>query len=203
MRPVHHPILPATGGAPTANPRRPPREHPSPEPGLARKHDEPYKLIFSQRAAVEDLVRGLAGGKLAEELDFHTLEPLPTDLGSDELVRRQADLLSRIRFRGSWLYLLILLEFQSKVDRFMALRILTYICLADEELVRRGEIKAGDKLPPLLPVTVYNGPAARGQGPASTESGEAPGWQGATKGGIAALFARGATQSAVSEWQYV
>ncbi|MDE2975860.1 MAG: Rpn family recombination-promoting nuclease/putative transposase [Gemmatimonadota bacterium] len=126
---------------------------------MARKHDETYKLIFSQRTAVEDLVRGLAGGKLAEELDFDTLEPLPTDLVSDELVRRQADLLWRIRFRGSWLYLLILLEFQSKVDRFMALRILTYICLTYEELVRRGEIKAGDKLPPLLPVTVYNGRA--------------------------------------------
>ena len=45
--------------------------------------------------------------------------------------------------------------------------------------------------------------AVRGQSRPSTESGEAPGWQGANEGGIAALFAQGATQSAALEWQNV
>ena len=62
-------------------------------------------------------------------------------------------------FRGSWLYLLVLLEFQSEIDCFMALRILTYICLTYEELRRRKDLKAGDRLPPVLPVTIYNGQA--------------------------------------------
>ena len=44
---------------------------------MARKHDDTYKLIFSQRAAVEDLVRNFVGDDLAEELDFGTLEALP------------------------------------------------------------------------------------------------------------------------------
>ena len=134
--------------------------HPSPEPGLARKHDETYKLIFSQRAAVEELVRTFVGEDLADELDFDTLEALPTDRISGSQVQRQMDLLWKIRFRGSWLYLLILLEFQSESDYFMALRILTYVCLTYEELLRRKELKAGDKLPPVLPVTVYNGRAS-------------------------------------------
>lgn len=92
---------------------------------MARRHDETYKLLFSQPGAVEDLVRSFVGGDLGEELDFDTLDAMPSDLVSDDLVRRQADLLWRVRFRGKWLYLLILIEFQSKVDRFMALRILT------------------------------------------------------------------------------
>lgn len=121
----------------------PARERPSPEPGLARKHDETYKLIFSQRAAVEELVRNFVGEDLAAELDFDTLEALPTDRISGGLVQRQVDLLWKIRFRGSWLYLLILLEFQSESDHFMALRILTYICLTYEELLRRKEVRAG------------------------------------------------------------
>ena len=137
----------------------PSREHPSPEPGLARKHDETYKLIFSQRAAVEELVRNFVGEDLADELDFGTLKALPTDRISGGLAQRRVDLLWKIRFRGSWLYLLILLEFQSESDYFMALRILTYICLIYEELLRRRELKAGDKLPPVLPVTIYNGQA--------------------------------------------
>jgi len=126
---------------------------------LARKHDETYKLIFSQRAAVEELVRNFVGEDLGDELVFDTLEALPTDRISGGLVQRQVDLLWKIRFRDSWLYLLILLEFQSESDYFMALRILTYICLTYEELLRRKEVKAGDKLPPVLPVTVYNGRA--------------------------------------------
>ena len=56
----------------------PSREHPTPEPGLARKHDETYKLIFSQRAAVEEMVRHFVAENLADELDFDTLEALPT-----------------------------------------------------------------------------------------------------------------------------
>ncbi len=124
---------------------------------MARKHDETYKLIFSQRAAVEELVRNFVGENLADELDFDTLEALPTDRISGSQVKRQLDLLWKIGFRGGWLYLLILLEFQSESDYFMALRILTYVCLTYEELLRRKELKAGDKLPPVLPVTVYNG----------------------------------------------
>ena len=125
---------------------------------MARKHDETYKLIFSQRAAVEELIRHFVGKGLADELDFDTLEALPTDRISDGLVQRRLDLLYKVRFRGKWLYLLILLEFQSESDAFMALRTLTYVCLTYEELIRRGEVRPGNNLlPPLLPVTVYNG----------------------------------------------
>ena len=124
---------------------------------MARKHDETYKLIFSQRAAVEELIRHFVGAGLADELDFDTLEPLPTDRISGGLVQRRSDLLCKVRFRGDWLYLLILLEFQSESDAFMALRTLTYTCLTYEELIRRGEVRPGNELPPLLPVAVYNG----------------------------------------------
>ena len=124
---------------------------------MARKHDETYKLIFSQRAAVEELIRNFVGKGLADELDFDTLEPLPTNRISGGLVQRLLDLLCKVRFRDGWLYLLILLEFQSENDPFMALRILTCTCLTYEELIRRGEVRPGNKLPPLLPVAVYNG----------------------------------------------
>ena len=42
---------------------------------MARKHDETYKLIFSQRAAVEELIRNFVGKGLADELD-----PTPENL---------------------------------------------------------------------------------------------------------------------------
>ena len=124
---------------------------------MPRKHDESYKLLFSQPVAVEELVRGFLGEELAAGLDFKTLEPTPTEYLSEGMARRQGDLLWKVRHRGSWLYVPLLLEFQSETDYFMALRILTYTCLTYEELVRRGEVKPGEKFPPLLPVTIYNG----------------------------------------------
>ncbi len=90
---------------------------------MARQHDETYKLIFSHLGAVEDLVRSFVGKDMAEEFDFDTLEALPTDRISEELVRRRLDLLWKIRFRRKWLYVLIHIEFQSEVDPFMALRV--------------------------------------------------------------------------------
>ena len=101
------------------------------------------------RAASQDALLAAARTPLAGSL--------PTDRISGGLVQRVLDLLCKVRFRGGWLYLLILLEFQSENDPFMALRILTYTCLTYEELIRRGEVRPGNKLPPLLPVAVYNG----------------------------------------------
>ena len=124
---------------------------------MPRKHDESYKLLFSQPVAVEELVRDFLGEGFAADLDFETLKAMPTEHLGGGMVRRQGDLLWKVRYRGSWLYVLLLLEFQSEIDYFMALRILTYTCLTYEELVRRGELKPGDKLPPVVPVTIYNG----------------------------------------------
>ena len=91
-----------------------------------RKHDASYKKIFAHRRTVADLLRGFAG-KPARHLDFSTLERLPASFVTEHLGQRHADMLWKIRTAdGSWLYLLILLEFQSTVDHEMALRMLDY-----------------------------------------------------------------------------
>lgn len=42
---------------------------------------------------------------------------------------RADDVVWRVRWRGRWLYVYLLLEFQSDVDRFMAVRLLVYVGL--------------------------------------------------------------------------
>ena len=46
----------------------------------------------------------------------------------------------RVRFRDEWLYVLVLLEFQSTVDPYMAVRILVYTGLLHQDLVRRSAL---------------------------------------------------------------
>ncbi len=63
----------------------------------------------------------------------------------------------RVRFRDRWLYVYILFEFQSTVDRFMALRLMVYVGLLYQRLLDEKRISSGDFLPPVLPIVLYNG----------------------------------------------
>ena len=119
--------------------------------------DAAYKDLFSHPRMVQDLLRGIVTGEWSDALDFTTLEKLPAEYVSDDLRRRQGDLLWRARFRDRWLYLLVLLEFQSTVDPYMAVRLLVYTGLLYQDLIRRGALEQGEKLPPVLPIVFYNG----------------------------------------------
>ncbi len=50
-----------------------------------------------------------------------------------------------------------LIEFQSTVDRFMAVRLMTYIGLLYQDLIRTGQLLENGKLPPVFPLVLYNG----------------------------------------------
>ena len=133
---------------------------PAPTLGYAGPMQDPnYKRLFSFPRMVEDLLRGFLPGQWLAELDFSTLDKLPTEYVSDELLRRHGDCVWRVRRRGEWLYLLVLLEFQSTDEPRMALRILTYTSLLYQELVRNDALDAGGRLPAVLPIVLYNGEA--------------------------------------------
>ena len=129
-------------------------------------HDAAYKLQYSHRRMVADLLRGFLPDGAWPGFDFDTLEPLPASHVGRGLARREGDLMWRLRARsapdGAWVHVLVLLEFQSGVDRRMALRVLTYTGLAWEGLLRRGNRSGDDAqpttpLPPVIPFVVYNG----------------------------------------------
>ena len=131
--------------------------------------DPNYKRLFSFPRMVEDLLRAFLPAEALAELDFSSLDKLPAEYVSDELLQRHGDCVWRIHRRGRWLYLLVLLEFQSTDEPRMALRILTYTSLLYQELVRNGALDARERLPAVLPVVLYNG-AARWR--AAVEVGE-------------------------------
>ena len=120
--------------------------------------DAAYKRLFSRPGMVRDLLRGFAARDWSGALDFASLTPLPASYVSRDLRQRHGDLVWRIRFGGErWLYLVLLLEFQSGVDRAMAVRMLTYSGLLYQRLVAEGALREGGALPPVLPVVIYNG----------------------------------------------
>ena len=123
-------------------------------------HDNAYKHLFSHPQAVRDLLRGFVEEDWVALLDFDTLEKVSGSYITDDLRDREDDIIWRIRMQGAevdeWIYVYLLLEFQSSVDNFMAVRILTYIGLLYQDLIKAKKIKAG-KLPPVFPLVLYNG----------------------------------------------
>ena len=135
-------------------------------------HDNAYKHLFSHPDAVRDLLRGFVVEDWVALLDFDTLEKVSGSYVSDDLRDREDDIIWRIRMKqpssegdtppqGEWVYVYLLLEFQSSVDNFMAVRILTYIGLLYQDLIKSGQVKSqpgqAAKLPPVFPLVLYNG----------------------------------------------
>ena len=130
------------------------------------RHDEIYKAIFSHRVSVQNLLRFLEGTiddtpEWLGAFDPETLEPVPTERIDETLHRHLSDLVWRVRLRDGgeddWAYLFVLIEFQSEVDHLMALRVRTYVDLLYRGLWAGRRFGASDRLPPVLPVVLYNG----------------------------------------------
>ncbi|MBF0500824.1 MAG: Rpn family recombination-promoting nuclease/putative transposase [Candidatus Riflebacteria bacterium] len=120
-------------------------------------HDESYKKFFSFPEMVEDLLRGFVHEEWIERLDFLTLERVNGSYVTDTFRQRHDDVVWRVRWGEEWLYVYILIEFQSEVDEFMALRIMTYIGLLYQDLIGQKQLFKGKLLPPVLPIVLYNG----------------------------------------------
>ena len=123
--------------------------------------DPVYKRLYSFPEMVEDLLRSLFPADLLEAVDWPSLGRLPASYVGDDFRSRHGDAVWRVRLqpadgRGEWLYVLVLLEFQSTTDAIMALRVLEYTAMLHRELLREGAATPG-RLPPVLPVVLYNG----------------------------------------------
>jgi hypothetical protein len=72
--------------------------------------------------------------------------------------RRESDVIWRIPLKdGGDAYLLLLLEFQSTQDRWMALRVMVYVGLLWQHIIKEKRLTVDGRLPPIYPLVVYNG----------------------------------------------
>ena len=117
-------------------------------------HDSGYKLLFSNHELVRQLITSFVTDDWVHEIDFNSLERLEKSFISEDFVERESDIIYKASFRGCDLYFYILIEFQSKVDRFMSLRMLHYICEFYEDMRRNNNARI---LPAVFPLMLYNG----------------------------------------------
>jgi hypothetical protein len=124
---------------------------------MIKRCDAPYKLLFSVPELVRDLVLGFIPDDSLRDLDYSTLERVPSGFVSDDMRYRTNDVLWRVRGSGEGAYLYFLIEFQSTVDRYMAVRVMTYVGLLYQDVVRARVMRPGKMLPHVLTIVLYNG----------------------------------------------
>ena len=120
--------------------------------------DRGYKLLFSNKEIVRDLLTRFVDPEIVKELDldFDKMVQEHSDFVTDDLRERIDDIIWRVNFRGRTLYLCIIIEFQSAEDRWMATRLMTYIGLLYDDIVRRKKT-VDEKFPPVLPIVLHTG----------------------------------------------
>jgi predicted transposase YdaD len=121
------------------------------------EHDHSYKLLFSHREMMADLLRGFVTEAWVQAVDLNTLERVHSSHISDDLREREDDILWRVRWQDDWLYIYLLVEFQSTIYRYMAVRLTTYVGLLYEGLIRSHQLTPARLLPPVAPIVLYNG----------------------------------------------
>jgi Putative transposase, YhgA-like len=120
------------------------------------QQDRSYRFLFSHPRLVAALVRDILGPRATGPVDLSTLERVPDSYVSDRQDARAGDLVWRLR-RPDGRLLYLLLEFQSRPDSFMAVRVTTYKGLLWESLIRQRRLPHRHKLPEVLAVVVYTG----------------------------------------------
>ena len=121
-------------------------------------HDALYHRLFSDPGMVAQLLLEFVAGPWLDDLDLDGMERLNAKFHAGTSERREADMIWRIPRRGGGeTYLVLLLEFQSTSDPWMALRAVVYAGLLWQHLVKEKRLPPDGRLPPVLPVVLYNG----------------------------------------------
>ena len=126
---------------------------------MVQLHDTGYKYLFSHADLVRELLEVFAPPGVAEWLDYATLRPETGNFITPAMKKREDDVVWSIELQGQRVYLYLLLEFQSAIDKGMPVRMMQYVAALYDHLVRSKAIDLANGLPPVLPMVIYNGDA--------------------------------------------
>ncbi|MFL5352944.1 Rpn family recombination-promoting nuclease/putative transposase [Archangium sp.] len=125
-----------------------------------------YTFGSPERAAAE--LRAVLPAHVVSAVDWSSLRQESGSVVDPELRETESDLLFTARLRtGRSLLLYVLLEHQSSVDRWMALRMLRYVVRQVEHW--RQEHAESTRLPVIIPLVMYHGPGGAWTAPRRVE----------------------------------
>ena len=124
-------------------------------------HDTGYKELFSHPEFVQQLMEGFAPIEIAQLMNFSTLKNHSGNYITPLFEEKFEDVVWSVEVTWEGItqrvFLYILLEFQSKIDSTMPLRLMHYVACFYDHLLKTRETTVRQGLPPIFPMVLYNG----------------------------------------------
>lgn len=118
-------------------------------------HDSGYRKLFSNTTIFKQLLETFVNQDWVKDVDFDSATPLNRTFVSNEYKERETDLIQKVKIKNQDAYIYILIEFQSSIQKFMAVRVLHYITNFYIYYIENN--KNVSKLPVVFPIVLYNG----------------------------------------------
>jgi predicted transposase YdaD len=123
------------------------------------QHDLSYRLFFTHRRMIQDLLRKIVDEPWVEQIDLDSAELVNTSLVSGRHETRDSDIIWKfLRTDGKEpAHVYVVVELQSRPDASMPVRIAAYESLFLQSLLADLPPAAWRKMPLILAILVYNG----------------------------------------------
>ena len=124
---------------------------------VQRPHDKLFRTVFADHGEAAALLRAHLPESLARDLRWSTLTLQDRSFVDPDLRDTESDLLFSIRRKAgappAWLYVLV--EHQSRPDRWIRFRLLKYCCRIWDR--SRRQFPRERRLRPIVPLVFYQG----------------------------------------------
>ncbi|MDR3594799.1 Rpn family recombination-promoting nuclease/putative transposase [Clostridium sp.] len=125
------------------------------------EHDVGYKHIFSHKGTFLELLRSFAKKEWANLINEEDLILVDKSYILSDFEEEESDILYKVNINGEEVIFYVLLEFQSKVDFQMPMRLLFYMTEVWRDVLKntdKSELKRKSfRLPAVIPIVLYNG----------------------------------------------
>ena len=121
---------------------------------MEKIYDSAYKYIFSNKTIFCQLIKSFVNEDFVKKINVDNIDLLDKSFVSDEFLQRESDIIYRVKLGKNDIYIYILLEFQSTVDKTIPVRMLLYLIQFYDLLFRNSQ---KGKLPSVFPILIYNG----------------------------------------------
>jgi predicted transposase/invertase (TIGR01784 family) len=117
-----------------------------------RRNDSAYKYLFSSKEVVHQLLTRFVDDDVMSSVGLDDIEPVDKSFVTDAFLDRESDMIYRVAVAGREVYIYVLIEFQSTVDKSIPIRMLHYILGLYDQMYRTG---TSGKLPAVFPILLY------------------------------------------------
>ena len=117
--------------------------------------DRGYKLLFSFPEMIGSLIKRTVPEDVVSQFNLSSLQKVSHTFVSERFKARDSDVLWQVTVNGQTAYILILVELQSTVEPYMALRVCEYEMHLYTDLLNQKLVSG--LLPEIIPIVFYTG----------------------------------------------